>query len=114
MKKLLLVLFVSFSLVISLNFKSIAEIGVSSNEILIGSSLVLTGPAQFLGQQLKLGYEAYIKKINDAGGINGKKIRTIFYDDGYESDKCVVNTKKLIEEDKVFVLTSYVGMPTTN
>ncbi|MBP7652373.1 ABC transporter substrate-binding protein [Candidatus Dependentiae bacterium] len=90
-----------------------AEVGVTDNEILIGSSLVLEGPAKFLGVQTKIGYETYIKKINEEGGVNGRKIKTIFYNDNYEPTPCAENTKKLIEDDKVFALTSYVGTPTT-
>lgn len=106
------------SLLMAILFVSIcgilySENGIKDNEILIGSSLVLDGPAKFLGVQTKIGYEAYIKKINDAGGIYDRKIKTIFYDDGYDPDKCAAATKKLLEEDKVFALSCYVGTPTT-
>jgi len=89
-----------------------AEVGVTDNEILIGSALALEGSNNFLGNQYKIGYETYMAKINAAGGINGRKIKTIFVDDSYEPDKCSSVTKKLIEENKVFALTCYVGTPT--
>ena len=88
------------------------RIGISKDEILIGSSLALTGHAEFLGIEYKRGGESYINKINDEGGIYGRKIRVIAYDDQYDPPKTVVNTQKLINEDKVFALFNYVGTPT--
>lgn len=90
-----------------------AEQGVTDKEILIGSSLVLEGPANYLGIQTSHGVNAYINSVNEKGGINGKKIKIIFYNDGYEPLECVRNTQKLLNDDKVFALTSYVGTPTS-
>ncbi|MBI4649825.1 ABC transporter substrate-binding protein [Candidatus Desantisbacteria bacterium] len=87
--------------------------GVTDTEILIGSSLVLEGPANYLGIQTSHGVNSYINSINESGGVNGKKIKIIIYNDNYEPIPCVKNTQKLINEDKVFVLTSYVGTPTS-
>ena len=57
---------------------------------------------------------AYIDQINKSGGINGRKIDLIALDDGYETDRTVANSKKLIEENKVFALLQYYGSsPTT-
>jgi len=89
------------------------EQGVSSNEIVIGMSNALSGPASALGSGVKSGAMAYFKKINKAGGVNGRKIRVISYDDGYEPKRTVENTNKLIMEDKVFALFGYVGTPTS-
>ena len=89
-----------------------AEDGVTNDRILVGMSTVLTGPASFLGMSFKTGAEAYIKKVNDSGGINGRKIKLISYDDGYEPSKAVPNIEKLIKEDKVFCLLGNVGTPT--
>ena len=93
---------------------SLAEDGVTDKEIVIGMSNVLTGPTSALGNGIKNGSSVYINKINAQGGINGRKIRLISYDDGYEPDKAAANTKKLIEEDKVFALFGYVGTPTSS
>jgi len=89
-----------------------AEPGVSSSQVLVGMSTVLTGPASFLGTSFKAGSEAYLKTVNDAGGVNGRKIKLIAYDDGYEPGKAVPNVTKLIKEDKVFCLLGNVGTPT--
>lgn len=90
-----------------------AEPGVTDTEILIGSSLALEGHAQYLGTQTLHGAMAYIQQINEQGGIHGRKIRLIAYNDGYDPPLCVQNTEKLITKDKVFCLTCYVGTPTS-
>ncbi len=90
-----------------------AENGVTQNEIVIGMSTVLVGPALFLGTSFRLGAMTYLNSVNEGGGIYGRKIRLIVYDDGYEPGKAVVNANKLIKEDKVFCLLGNVGTPTT-
>ena len=55
---------------------------------------------------------AYFREINDAGGIDGRRITLKLYDDGYQPDPCVQNTLKLMLEDDVFLLFGYVGTPT--
>ncbi|MCJ7594052.1 MAG: ABC transporter substrate-binding protein [Desulfobacterales bacterium] len=87
--------------------------GVTDNEIIIGSSLALNGHAGYLGTQTLHGALSYINYVNDQGGIYGRKIKLITYDDGYDPPRCVANTQKLIVEDKVFALFCYVGTPTT-
>lgn len=87
--------------------------GVSEAEILIGSSLALSGHASFLGTQTLRGALAYINHVNEHGGVHGRKIRIIAYDDGYDPPRCLANTQKLIVDDQVFTLFSYVGTPTT-
>jgi ABC-type branched-subunit amino acid transport system substrate-binding protein len=88
--------------------------GVTNDTVLIGQSAALTGPAAALGNEMKLGAEAYFKVVNDAGGINGRKIKLISLDDGYEPDRAKANTQKLITEEKVLALFGYVGTPTSN
>jgi ABC-type branched-subunit amino acid transport system substrate-binding protein len=62
---------------------------------------------------MKNGALAYFKKINAKGGVNGRSIRVISYDDGYEPKQTVEATNKLVYEDKVFALFGYVGTPTS-
>ena len=88
--------------------------GVTSDTILIGQSAALSGPAEQLGKEMKSGAEAYFNAINQNGGVNGRKIKVVSVDDGYEPDKAAANTKKLITEDKVLALFGYVGTPTAN
>lgn len=87
--------------------------GVTDTEILLGSSLPLEGHASFLGTQTHRGYMCYIQHINANHGIHGRTIRIIAYDDSYDPPKCLANTQRLIVEDQVFALFSYVGTPTT-
>ncbi|WP_319406388.1 ABC transporter substrate-binding protein [uncultured Desulfosarcina sp.] len=88
-------------------------LGITEDEILVGSSLALGGHAGYLGTQTLHGAMAYINHVNRQGGIHGRKIRVIAYDDGYDPPRCVTNTQKLIVQDKVFTLFCYVGTPTT-
>jgi branched-chain amino acid transport system substrate-binding protein len=90
-----------------------AENGVTSTEITIGMCNVLTGPAAALGLGIQKGSKVYFDKVNKAGGVNGRKIRVISYDDGYEPKNTVVHTRKLVQDDKVFALFGYVGTPTS-
>ncbi len=90
-----------------------ADPGVTDTEVLFGSSLPLESGPKNLGIETSHGLMAYINSVNDEGGVNGRKIKVIFYNDGYEPLPCVQNTQKLINEDKVFALTSYVGTPTS-
>lgn len=88
--------------------------GVTADTILIGQSAALSGPAEQLGKEMKSGAEAYFEVVNKSGGINGRKIKLVSLDDGYEPDKAAANTKKLIAETKVLALFGYVGTPTSN
>ena len=87
--------------------------GVSNTEILIGSSAALGGHASFLGTQYIHGSLSYLNEINSQGGVNGRKIRLISYDDQYDPPETVANTQKLINQDNVFALFDYVGTPTS-
>ena len=87
--------------------------GVSANEVRLGSSLALSGHASFLGSQTLHGALCYLRSINEAGGVHGRSIKVIAYDDGYDPPRCLENTQKLIVEDKVFALFCYVGTPTS-
>lgn len=87
--------------------------GVTRNEIVIGSSLALSGHAKYLGTQTLLGAMSYLNYINERGGVHGRKIKVITYDDRYDPPLCLSNTLKLIVEQQVFSLFCYVGTPTT-
>jgi len=87
--------------------------GVTDTEIRLGSSLALTGHAGYLGTQTLRGAEAYIRHINNNGGVHGRKLKIIAFDDSYDPPKCLANTQKFIIENNVFALFCYVGTPTT-
>ena len=83
-----------------------------SNQIILGQSAAFTGPAAQLGIQFHQGAKLWFDQVNAQGGVAGKTIEIKNMDDGYEPDRCVANTKKLIEED-VFALFGYIGTPTS-
>jgi ABC-type branched-subunit amino acid transport system substrate-binding protein len=83
------------------------------DEIIFGQSAVLEGAAKEVGLNVKIGIEAAFKEVNDQGGINGRKVMLKSYDDGYEPDRALTNTKKLIDEDNVFAMIGSVGTPTS-
>ncbi len=87
--------------------------GVTPGEVLLGSSLALKGHASFLGTQTLSGAMSYLNHVNEQGGVHGRTIRVVAYDDSYDPPMCLANTQKLIIEDQVFALFCYVGTPTT-
>jgi branched-chain amino acid transport system substrate-binding protein len=82
--------------------------GASATEIRIGSTMPQSGPAVTLGLQGKA-IAAYFKKVNAEGGVNGRSINFISYDDGYNPAKTVELTHRLVEEDKVLLIFASVG-----
>ncbi len=110
--KWLVVSMVALWAVIAAAVPAAAETGVTSTQITIGMSTALNGPAAFLGTSFKMGVETCLNAVNDAGGVNGRKIRLIAYDDGYEPQNAKVNAEKLIKEDHVFCFLGNVGTPT--
>ena len=90
-----------------------AETGVSDTEIRVGQFAALTGPAAELGKRMQLGILAHFKAINAGGGVNGRMLKLISRDDGYEPAKAEAAVKALLEEDMVFALIGSVGTPTT-
>src|SRR5918912_432205 len=84
--------------------------GVSDTEIKIGNIMPYSGPASAYGVIGKT-EAAYFKKINDAGGVNGRKINFISYDDGYSPPKTVEQARKLVESDEVLFIFNSLGTP---
>ena len=84
--------------------------GASDTEIRIGNTNPYSGPASAYGQIGKA-IEAYFKMVNDKGGINGRKVNFITYDDGYAPPKTVEMVRKLVEEDKVLFVYQTLGTP---
>jgi branched-chain amino acid transport system substrate-binding protein len=84
--------------------------GASDTEIKIGNTNPYSGNASSYGVIGKT-IEAYFKMVNDQGGINGRKINFITYDDGYAPPKTVEMVRKLVEEDKVLFVFQTLGTP---
>ena len=92
---------------------ALAEDGVSADTIVFGQAAVLEGAASALGIGMRTGLQAAFDEINAKGGVHGRKLKLISENDGYEPDRAIAATKKLIEENKVFALIGAVGTPTS-
>jgi branched-chain amino acid transport system substrate-binding protein len=86
-------------------------VGVTATEIKIGNTNPYSGPASAYGTIGKT-ITAYFKKVNDEGGVNGRKINFITYDDAYTPPKAVEMVRKLVEQDQVAALFQTLGTPT--
>ncbi len=87
--------------------------GVSDTEIKIGNTSPYSGPASAFGMVPKTS-EAYFRKINAEGGINGRKIVFVSYDDAYSPPKTVEQTRKLVEGDEVLLVYNSLGTATNS
>ena len=88
--------------------------GVTADAITLGQSASLTGPMGELGAEMKAGAEAYFNAVNEAGGVNGRKIYLLSLDDAGAPDRTKANTMKLINDEKVFALFGYTGAYSIN
>jgi hypothetical protein len=84
--------------------------GASDTEIKIGNIMPYSGPASAYGEVGKT-EAAYFQKVNAEGGINGRKINFISYDDGYSPPKAVEQARKLVESDGVLLIFNPLGTP---
>ncbi|HEV8587071.1 MAG TPA: ABC transporter substrate-binding protein [Methylomirabilota bacterium] len=97
-------------LTLAVGLPAAAQQGVTDSEIVLGCSNSFSGPLAYTGEQAtKFGVDLYFKVVNDAGGINGRKVRTVYYDDGFKPQEAVANTKKLVEQDRVFAVIAPQG-----
>jgi branched-chain amino acid transport system substrate-binding protein len=87
--------------------------GVTDSEIKIGNTGPYSGPLSN-ASPIPISMAAYFKMINDEGGVNGRKINFISYDDGYSPPKTVEMTRKLVESDQVLFTAGQLGTPTNS
>ena len=85
--------------------------GVSRDTIRIGAHGPLTGPAAFVGLGSRAGMQLAVQEINAAGGVNGRKFEVLYEDDGNSPAKALAAVKKLVEQDKVFMI---LGLSASN
>ncbi len=88
------------------------EVGVRPDAILFGQAAALEGPSSALGQRMRQGIVAAFNEVNARGGVHGRRLELISRDDGYDPDRSVAQTLRLIDDDKVFALIGAVGTPT--
>jgi branched-chain amino acid transport system substrate-binding protein len=86
--------------------------GVSDREIRFGIAAPFSGAARELGRQMKLGIDTAFNEINEAGGVDGRMLRLVAADDGYEPTRTAEAMKQLYEKDQVFGIIGNVGTPT--
>ena len=87
--------------------------GATDTEIKIGNIMPYSGPASSYGV-IGLTEKAYFDMINDQGGINGRKIKFITYDDGYSPPKAIEQARKLVESDEVLFIFQSLGTPSNS
>ncbi len=87
--------------------------GVTDAEIVIGSHVDLSGPIVSTGVPVRDGMLFAVDDINAAGGVNGRKVRLLVEDNGYDPKKAVLATQKLLTQDKVFAMVGTLGSPTS-
>ncbi|OPZ62318.1 MAG: Leucine-, isoleucine-, valine-, threonine-, and alanine-binding protein precursor [Firmicutes bacterium ADurb.Bin506] len=85
--------------------------GITDTQVLIGAFQDQSGPASVVGINMRKGMEAYFNWLNAQGGVNGRKVKLIVEDDGFQAARSVAATKKLVEQDKVFALVGTLGTP---
>jgi len=91
-----------------------AESGVFDDRIVFGQSAALDGPAAELGRGMRDGILAAFNETSQAGGVHGRSLELISYDDGYEPERAIANVSRLIDDDGVFAVIGEVGTPTSS
>ena len=86
--------------------------GVTDNEIRFGISAPFSGPAKDLGQEMRVGIETAFRMANEQGGVNGRLLKLVTADDGYEPSRTPDAMKQLYDQDQVFGFIGNVGTPT--
>ncbi len=84
------------------------ERGVTADEVVIGSSMPLSGPAAYWGA-VGRGMEAYARYLNDQGGIHGRRLRVVLRDDSYLPPRAAANVRELVERVGVFAIVGLIG-----
>lgn len=90
-----------------------AEDGITANEILMGQTMPYSGPVSFASAN-GVGDLAFMKMLNEQGGINGRQLKLLSLDDGYSPPKTLEQTRKLVEQDKVAFIYGTLGTPTNS
>ncbi len=91
----------------------VTDQGISPAEIVIGTHQDLSGPIKVWGVPVSNGMKMAVEEINAAGGVNGRKLKLILEDNGYDPKKAVLATQKMLERDKVFAMIGGMGSAPT-
>jgi branched-chain amino acid transport system substrate-binding protein len=111
MKRLL---HVFFAMLVAAAVPALAQTqGVAPDAVTIGAFGPITGPAAYIGLAGRDGMMLAVKEINAAGGVNGRKINVVFEDDAHSPTRALAAVKKLVEQDKIFMVMSVGGSNAT-
>jgi branched-chain amino acid transport system substrate-binding protein len=83
--------------------------GVTKNEIVIGTIQDLSGPLAGFGKQARNGLQMRVEEINEAGGVNGRKLKLVVEDSSYDPKKGLLATQKMVQRDKIFAMVGTIG-----
>ncbi|GBU15525.1 hypothetical protein AwPolaro_09030 [Polaromonas sp.] len=97
------------ALTLSASLAMAQQQGVSANEIVLGTIQDLSGPIAGWGKQLRNGMQMRVEEINAQGGIQGRKLRLIVEDSGYDPKRAVLAAQKLVNNDKIFIMVAHIG-----
>ena len=88
--------------------------GVTKDEILIGSIQDLSGPLSGFSKAARMGMQLRVDEINEQGGINGRKLKLLVEDSGYDPKRAVLAAQKLVNQDKIFIMIGHIGTAQNN
>ncbi|MEJ8824087.1 ABC transporter substrate-binding protein [Variovorax humicola] len=83
--------------------------GVSKDQILVGTIQDLSGPLAAYGKQSRNGMQLRVDEINEQGGVNGRKLKLLVEDSGYDPKKAVLAAQKLVNQEKIFIMAGHIG-----
>ena len=112
MKHRLLLAFVALATTASLC--TAQQQGVSKTEIVIGTIQDLSGPLAGYGKQARNGMQLRVDEVNEQGGVNGRKLKLLVEDSGYDPKKAVLAAQKLVNQDKIFIMAGHIGTAQNN
>jgi branched-chain amino acid transport system substrate-binding protein len=105
---------VAAALALSAGLAGAQSQGISKTEIVVGSIQDLSGPLAGYGKPLRMGMLLRAEEINEQGGINGRKLKILFEDSGYDPKKAVLAAQKLVNQDKIFAMLGHIGTAQNN
>jgi branched-chain amino acid transport system substrate-binding protein len=88
--------------------------GVSKTEITLGTIQDLSGPLAAFGKQSRNGMQLRVDEINEQGGINGRKLKLLVEDAGYDPKRAVLSAQKLVNQDRIFLMAGHIGTAHNN
>lgn len=112
MKKLLLLALIGFSAITLSACAQTPSQGVTDTTVTVGNTAATSGSLAFVGVPFRTAMEAYFDMINEEGGVAGRTIEYIQYDDEFDAAKGLSLTQELVEDDEIFALVGHFGTPT--